>query len=112
MKYKQLTLEQRYQLSALLKSGVSQRGIASALSMHESTISRELGRNRGGRGYRPKQAHEFALSRRHESAKAIKWTSPLERLVIKGLKKQWSPDQIAHTLLHQGEEPISHERIY
>ncbi len=36
-----------------------------------STISRELNRNTGQRGYHPKQAHTQALIRRKASAKAI-----------------------------------------
>ena len=82
MKYKQLTLAQRYQLSALLKSQMSQRCIATALGVHESTISRELKRNRGKRGYRPKQAHDLAQTRRHHAAKAVKWTPALQSLVV------------------------------
>jgi len=111
MNYKQLTLEQRYQLSGLLKSGMSQRSLANALEVHESTISRELRRNRGQRGYRPKQAHDLALRRRHQSAKSIKWTPHLARLVTGRLKQQWSPDQIAQVLSQNGLS-ISHERIY
>ena len=112
MKYKQLTLEQRYQLSALLKSQMSQRCIATALGVHESTISRELKRNRGKRGYRPKQANDFALTRRYHSAKAVKWTPSLQSQVVSKLKQQWSPEQIANVLLCQGDHCISHERIY
>ncbi|MBD3815759.1 MAG: helix-turn-helix domain-containing protein, partial [Halothiobacillus sp.] len=37
-----------------------QTEIADVLERHPSTISRELRRNRGGRGYRPKQAQKLA----------------------------------------------------
>ena len=67
MTYTQLTQEQRYQIDALLKMEHSQFQIATALGVHKSTISRELRRNRGKRGYRPKQAHHFALKRRINS---------------------------------------------
>lgn len=33
------------------------------MNRHPSTISRELHRNRGQRGYRPKQAHELSATR-------------------------------------------------
>ena len=62
--YPQLTNEQRYQLSALLKKSHTQTGIASIVGIHEFTISRKIRRNTGGRGYRPKQAHSMALQRR------------------------------------------------
>ena len=52
MKYTQLTLKKRYQISALQKAGFNQKEIAEELSVHPSTISRELRRNRdSARGY-------------------------------------------------------------
>ena len=62
--YTQLTLEQRYQIQALLNMGHSYREIATVVGVHKSTISREVGRNKGSRGYRPQQAHRFTLTRR------------------------------------------------
>ncbi|MFN5182850.1 MAG: helix-turn-helix domain-containing protein, partial [Bacteroidota bacterium] len=35
--YKQLSLEQRYQIEALLKAGMSQKSIATQLNVHPST---------------------------------------------------------------------------
>ena len=61
--YTQLTREQRYQIQALLKTGQNRTIIATVLGVHKSTISRELRRNRGLRGYRPHQAHCRAHSR-------------------------------------------------
>ena len=54
--YKQLTSEQRYQISGLKKAGLKQSQIADEVGVHKSTISRELRRNKGLRGWRPKQA--------------------------------------------------------
>ncbi|MFT5661653.1 MAG: IS30 family transposase [Sulfurimonas sp.] len=45
MKYKQLNLEKRYQISALIKAGLNQKSIAVELGVHPSTISREFKRN-------------------------------------------------------------------
>ncbi|HHE73214.1 MAG TPA: hypothetical protein ENL34_13140, partial [Chloroflexi bacterium] len=42
------------------KAGHNQTEIAGIIKVHKSTVSRELRRNRGLRGYRPKQAHLFA----------------------------------------------------
>ena len=65
----QLTREQRYQIYtlctlryALLKAGHLQSEIARLIKVQKSTVSRELRRNRGLTGYRPKQAHQFALN--------------------------------------------------
>ena len=49
------------------KAGHNQTMIANILTVHKSTISRELRRNRGLRGYRPKQAHAKAMQRRKET---------------------------------------------
>lgn len=46
------------------KTGQTQRQIAKVLKRSESTISRELSRNTGGRGYRPKQAYKKSEERR------------------------------------------------
>ena len=67
--YTQLTQEERYQIEALLKMGHHQSEIAVVLKRHKSTISREVRRNRGLRGYRPKQAQHLALARREATAK-------------------------------------------
>ncbi|MBM3179315.1 MAG: helix-turn-helix domain-containing protein [Chloroflexi bacterium] len=58
--YKQLTSGKRYQISALKRMGHNLTEIAKELEVHKSTISRELCRNAGERGYRPKQADEKA----------------------------------------------------
>jgi IS30 family transposase len=56
MNYTHLTQIERYQIYALKEAGQTQT--AKVLKRSESTISRELLRNTGGRGYRPKQAHK------------------------------------------------------
>ncbi len=81
--YTQLTREQRYQIFALKKVGISQKAIAEEIGVNKSTISRELSRNTGLRGYRPKQAHEFALSRR-----ADKVTPRIGNICVGGIKFQ------------------------
>ena len=55
MGYRQLTQAQRYQISAFLRVGRSQRSIAQELNYHSSTISRELHRNRSFSRYEPAQ---------------------------------------------------------
>ena len=54
--YKQLTREERYQIYMLMQAGYKQSEIAVMIGRHRSTISRELDRNQGMRGYRPRQA--------------------------------------------------------
>lgn len=54
--YKQLNQGQRYQIEILLKAGHTQKEIDQQLNVSSATISREIKRNKGKRGYRPKQA--------------------------------------------------------
>jgi IS30 family transposase len=68
--YTQLTREQRYQVYILRKDGHLQNCIARELGVHPSTISRELERGRGQRGYRPKQADELASARKQKRYRA------------------------------------------
>ena len=67
--YTHLTQIERYHISVLYKRGKSLSFIADKLNRSKSTISRELQRNSGFRGYRPEQAHEQALYRLKTSHK-------------------------------------------
>ena len=110
MGYTQLTQEQRYQIYALLKIGQKQAQIAKAVDVNKSTISRELRRNRGQRSYRPKQAHQMALSRKKKNKLRIvpeTWAQIEEKLRL-----DWSPEQISGWLKKNTEVQVSHEWIY
>lgn len=94
MNYTHLTQEERYQIYALKKAGHTQSEIAKVLERSPSTISRELARNHGWRGYRPKQAHHLAKIRRAVNARRVDdavWQFARSRLM-----EQWSPDHISH----------------
>jgi len=107
----QLTQEQRYQIYALMKAGHNRTEIAEMLGFHKSTISRELSRNRGLRGYRAKQAHQLAMNRRqgkaHSRFMADDW-----QLIERLLREDWSPEQISLWLKETDRLSISHEWIY
>ena len=106
MPYKHLSQAERYQIHALIKAGHDQSQIAKLLDRHKSTISRELTRNTGSRGYRPKQACEMSAERAQNSRNANTvpaWVNDQAQLL---LQLQWSPEQIASKL------PISHETVY
>jgi IS30 family transposase len=111
MNYTQLTQEQRYQIYALKKMGHGQTAIANCLGVHKSTISRELGRNRGQRGYRPKQAQRKAMRRRRHKMKA-RITAETWALVEEKLRLDWSPEQISGWLKKNEADQVSHESIY
>ena len=112
MSYKQLTECQRHQIYILLKKGCQQNEIAEVINISDSTISREINRNKGSRGYRPKQAQEKAFQRRHHAIKNKRLTKELEATIIKHLKKDWSPEQISGYLKKEHDKWVSHETIY
>jgi len=108
--YKQLAYEQRYQIYFMLKIGISQTDIAKEIGVHRSTVSREMRRNQGRRGYRPKQAHRFALSRRNKTKSYI--TPETWDWIDQLIREDWSPEQISGWLKRSGDIQISHEWIY
>lgn len=110
--YNQLTYEQRCQISVLNKSGLSQRAVSEAIGVNQSTISRELTRNTGERGYRHKQAQERAKQRRKEAVKPTKMTPVMIGIIESKLRLEWSPEQISGWLLEERDQLISHESIY
>ena len=112
MAYQQLTQDQRYQIYAFLKAGFSHSHIARELGVDPSTICRELKRNRGQHGYRPKQAQQFAEARRQAKANATRITNETWQMVEADLRKDWSPEQVSGTRKARGESAPSHERIY
>ena len=112
MHYTQLTSGQRYQIEALLKVKTAKNEIAHTIGVHPSTIGRELKRNTGLKGYRPKQAQSKTDKRRHQAVKAIKLTTTIIHLVNDKLQQDWSPEQISGWLKKQHQIAISHERIY
>src|SRR5437868_1497256 len=112
MAYQQLTQDQRYQIYAFLKAGFLQSHIAGELGLAPSTISRELKRNRGQRGYRPKQAQQLAAARRQAKANATRITTLTWQQVEADLRKDWSPEQVSGTRKAAGQIAPSHERIY
>ena len=110
--YSQLTLPQRYEISALHKAGQGPTQIARIVGVHRTTISRELKRNTSPNGYYPQAAHHRAQQRQKNRCRPLKWTGRCRRLVEGKLRHQWSPEQIADWLGRSEGISISHERIY
>jgi IS30 family transposase len=109
--YTQLTQEERYQIYILKKAEYSQAEIAGLLERDKSTISRELHRNRGLKGYRPRQAHSLALLRRNRKAR-LRIGSKVWQLVEALIRDEWSPEQVVGRVEMEQGVSISHEWIY
>jgi transposase, IS30 family len=91
-----LTLAERQVLYRLKKKGKSNTEIAELVGRDRSTIYRELKRNTGQRGYRPKQAQRWASQRRLACHRPRKMDDVyVQRYVQERLERRWSPDQIA-----------------
>jgi len=80
------------------------------LRRSKSTISREIKRNKGLRGYRPKQAHRLAKRRRTRSTRRI--SEEVWSWVKHCLKEDWSPEQVSNWLAKEKKFFVSHEWIY
>jgi transposase, IS30 family len=100
-----LTQEQRDTIYLLHQRGVDQAGIAATIGKHQSTVSRELSRNRSGPrlGYLPDRAMTKAINRRSGAKEKVeKWhgNERLVRYVTEKLscRERWSPEQISGRL--------------
>jgi len=111
-KYRQLTPEQRYAIYSLNKDEYSLRKIARIISVHPSTVSRELNRNTGGRGYRFKQAQIKANQRRSNAKKHTKLDGSMRFYIHGKIRMYESPEQIVGTAKLKGISIVSTERIY
>ncbi len=113
MSYKQLTLQQRYHISAFRKCGYTQKEIAKELGVSPSTISRELRRNVNLDGqYHPEYAASETKLRHQQKRKHTVMTPAIERYIRSKLKEEWSPEQIAGRMWKEKARKISHETIY
>lgn len=112
MSYNQLTENERYQIDAFIKAGFTQKEIADQLGRSPSTISRELKRNRGLRGYRPAQAQRLSDSRRVEAYKAIKLTDEVKTWIRDLIRQELSPQQVVDYLLRHKKVSLHHETVY
>jgi IS30 family transposase len=111
--YHHVTQDIRSQIYALKATGTSLHKIADIVEHHVSTISREIKRNTGGRGYRYKQADAKAIERRTNASRTPqKLTPTLIAIIEEKLLEEWSPDQISGRLKEKDIASISHESIY
>jgi len=112
MSYTHLTEQERYQIRAMLETQCTIREMARVLNRSPSTISRELRRNRGGRGYRPRQADQMARERARCSRCRRRISERDWLCVTRLIRQDWSPEQISGRTGHEDTLAISPEWIY
>lgn len=112
MNYKQLTEQERYQIYIMKQAGHTQQEIAILLDRSPSTISRELRRNKGLRGYRPAQAQHKSDERRVTAYKARKVTEQVNKWIEVLLRQELSPQQVVDYLKRAKKVQLHHETVY
>lgn len=113
--YHRLDFKNRVAIFYLKKQGCSQRDIARQLEVSPSTISRELKRNKTGKHYFPEVAQHKTQVRCYKQARKMDKLAALKQVVFRGLRKQWSPEQISAFLKKKYDDPNMHlspESIY
>jgi len=111
MAYKRITGEERNLIYRLRKDNKSIREIARLLGRAPSSISREIRRNTGGRGYRPKQASAKAKERARRPG-SRKLTEEVINDIHAGLDKGWTPAIISNRAKLEGRNTVCKETIY
>ena len=116
MKYKHLTVEERYHIAALKKAKFNQKFIANELNVSESTISRELKRNSSSqtKSYSAINANKVSLTRRTYASRKSnkKMHVKLQNIIKKYITEDWSPEQIDKRLKEVDIANISYVSIY
>ena len=94
--HRHINKQDRACIAALIRKGYSYSAIARILEVHPSTVSREVRRN-SDREYKVHKAQRLATKRRSHALmqyRLIDTAVELEQRIIKGLKQDWSPEQI------------------
>jgi IS30 family transposase len=111
MAYKRVTAEERALIYRWRKEGRAQREIARRLDRDASSICREFARNKGKRGYRPKQAHEKAQAQAKRPGPR-RFTDLVRADVEARLKEGWTPEIIGERARLEGRPYVCKETIY
>jgi IS30 family transposase len=114
---RQLSFEDREEISRLLACDTSFRGIGRVLQRPASTISREVNRNGGRVAYRARRADRATCERARRPKPTVFDLRPrLAAWVESKLELEWSPQQISTMLdlefVDDDEMSVSHETIY
>jgi IS30 family transposase len=111
-KHHRLCAEDRKVIHNMNKAGFGQAEIGQSIGFGQPTVSKELSRNKGKRGYRFKQADALAKARQKQKKTRPKViTGEIKEQVEARLLLKHSPDQISKKLALQG-MLVSHESIY
>jgi transposase, IS30 family len=111
MTYHRVTGEERRLIYRWCREGFGIRQIARRLGRAASSISRELVRNCGRRGYRPKQAH-WKAGQRARRPGVRRFTEAIRLEAVERLREGWTPEIISGRARLEGRAWVCKETIY
>ena len=111
MAYKRVTGEERRLVYCWRRAGCGVREVARRLGRAASSISRELLRNRGKKGYRPKQAHWKATEKARRPGPR-RFTEAVRLDAEAHLKEGWTPEIISARARLEGRAWVCKETLY
>ncbi|MDA1088611.1 MAG: IS30 family transposase [Verrucomicrobia bacterium] len=111
MAYKRVTGEERRHIHRWRQAGYGHSEIARRLDRAASSICREIGRNTGGRGYRPKQA-QWKASTRAKRPGPRRFTEEVRADAESRLKEGWTPEIISERARLEKRPSVCKETIY
>lgn len=118
VEYQHITREERFKIEAYLEDGLSIREIGRRLERSPSSIHGELKNKPTKKSvYNARIADHMSRTRTRTAnirSRKIQKGSELEKQIVKGLKKTWSPEQVAGRLkrLNKNKPVISKQTIY
>ena len=111
MTYKRMSAEERRLIYQWSREGCGVREISKLLGRCASSISREIARNTGKRGYRSKQAHKKAQWRARRRG-ARRFTDEVREDAERRLREGWTPEIISGRAKLEGRPSVCKETIY
>ena len=111
MSHHRITEGERNQIYALNQAGLGNNAIARQIKRDKGTVSREVARNSGGRGYRPKQAQEKADERAKRPG-ARRLTGEVKADIAGKMALGWTPGMISGRARLEGRPRVCKETVY
>ena len=109
--YTRMTGEERSLIYWWKQAEKGVREIATLLRRAPSSVSREVRRNTGQRGYRPKQAQERAEERERRPGPR-RFTEEVRLDAEEKLRRGWTPEVISERAAYEGRPHVCKETIY
>ena len=111
MTYTRVTEIERSQIYALRQAGKGNNEIARIIGRDKGTVSREVRRNMGQKGYRHQQAHRQAGERAKRPGPR-RFTEEVRRDAEEKLRKGWTPEIICGRAKLEGRAHVCKETVY